>query len=149
MIETESSYCNQSEVSHWDSTSRGQCCSLVWIHVGAPAFQSHPLPKNAPADQGPSDLALYLCVMIYSDFTFFHFRTLHSTGTLLDYICPSFLSSPLYIIWEFFIVFILPPHLHSSLPFLPPSPCFIRLNLLHSITSDLGLKALCLHTVSR
>lgn len=74
-------------------------------------------------------------------------HTFKSRWTLLSFLPPfSCIHHPLilYCIHSASLSSILPSFFLS-----PPRPCLILLNLLHSITSDLGLKASCLHTVSR
>lgn len=59
--------------------------------------------------------------------------------TFYTLFCPSFLS---------FIHHLLILHCIHSVSSSSP-PCLILLNLVHNVTSDLGLKAMCLHTILR
>lgn len=131
---------------HW--ASRGQRCSSGCTEVTTQAIQPHPRPKNAPAEEHKDSQPIWLgplslCYdLLSSGITFSHF---HTYDTFLYFILfpipltppppplphPSSINSTLY---SFCFIIFVPP-------FSPPPPPPPLLNLVRTITSDLGLKA--------
>lgn len=135
---------------HW--ASRGQHCSSGCMEVTTQAIHPHPRPKNAPAEEHKDSQPIWLSPLslcydlLSSGITFSHFHTCttrryffifhfvpHSSHPPLPH--PSSINSTLY---SFCFIIFLPPF--SPPP--PPPPHLILLNLVHTITSVLGLKAL-------